>query len=342
MEQRDYRKALCTLGDIPPLAQGTPSPIVKPLPPELFVVHGSCAEMHWESMRGLGRRVPNDRFFVRDHTRTPLIAAAVWRLRLHGSGLRSPGVVTYGDLLALPVTTLECAIECAGNGRSFFGSQQGRPAHGTPWRLGAIGVARWRGVSLSVLLDRAGITGDAVDVLPSGLDPEYVDADGNHGRVRRPIPVAKALDDVLVAYEMNGEPLPPDHGFPARLVVPGWTGIASIKWLGDIEVSTSPLPPPWSTDSYRLFGPGHPDEGSAPLTTQVVKSAFELPWNATLTRGRTHVLRGRSWSGTGRIIRVEVSDDRGATWRPAPIRDASPAWTLWEFVWSPRAQDRTL
>ncbi|MCT9929306.1 sulfite oxidase [Planotetraspora sp. A-T 1434] len=323
------RQALCTLGDITPLAGGGMSPIVKPLPPELFVVHGSCAETRWEAMRGLGYHVPNDRFFVRNHTCTPLIDASTWRLRLHGSGLRAPRSFTYEDLLALPSTTVDCAIECAGNGRSFFASQQGRRASGTPWRLGGIGVARWRGVPLSTLLDLAGISGDAVDVLPTGLDPEYVDNGVNLGHVRRPIPVAKALDDVLVAYEMNGEPLPPDHGFPARLVVPGWIGIASIKWLGDIEVSTAPLPSPWSTETYRL--------GSEPLTTQVVKSAFELPWNATFQSGRAHVLYGRSWSGTGRIVRVEVSADHGRSWRPARIRQDGPAggWTLWDVEWSP-------
>ncbi|MEW9529742.1 sulfite oxidase [Microbispora sp. NPDC049125] len=325
------------MGDIPPLAQSTPFPIIKPLPPDLFAVHGASAEMRWEAMRGQGHLVPNDRFFVRNHTATPLIDLTTWRLRLHGSGLRSPRDLTYADLLALPATTVDCAIECAGNGRSFFGTQQGRPAAGTPWRLGGIGVARWRGVRLSAVLALAGLRGDAVDVLPSGLDPEYVDGGVNLGHVRRPLPVAKALGDVLLAYEMNGEPLPPDHGFPVRVVVPGWTGIASVKWVGDIEVSTTPLSSPWSTGMYRMFGPGSPPGGGPPLTTQVVKSAFELPWEAVLPAGRAHLLSGRSWSGTGRVTRVEVSDDRGASWRPARVRDTghSAAWVLWDAEWTP-------
>ena len=133
------------------------------------------------------------------------------------------------------------AIECAGNGRSFFTSQQGTPATGSQWGLGAVGVARWRGVPLGAVLDRAGITRRAVDVMPEGLDATVV-ADGvDQGHVRRPLSVGKALDDVLLAYEMNGAPLPPDHGLPVRLVVPGWVGIASIKWLGRIEVSDRPL-----------------------------------------------------------------------------------------------------
>ncbi len=314
---------------------GPGRPFVKPMPPELFDVHGSCAEMRWEAMRGRGFHVPNDRFFVRNHTSTPLIDAATWRLRLHGSGLRSPRHFTYDELLALPPRTMDVAIECAGNGRSFFAAQQGLHTPGTPWGLGAVGVARWRGVPLATILTLAGVTKDAVDVLPSGLDPEYVDNGVNLGHVRRPLPIAKALDDVLLAYEMNGERLPPDHGFPARLVVPGWTGIASIKWVGDIEVSTTPLASPWSTDLYRMLGPGQSGE---PLTTQVVKSAFELPWNATLRLGHRHVLHGRSWSGNGRVVRVEVSFDGGRSWRRALTRGqgVAAAWTPWHITWFPR------
>ena len=107
---------------------------------------------------------------------------------------------------------------------------------------------------------------------------------GRTGRVRRPLPVAKALDDVLLAYEMNGKPLPPDHGFPVRLVVPSWVGISSSSGSATSRCRTAPLFSPWNTVYYRLFGPGYPAEGSAPLTRQVLKSAFELPWDATSTR----------------------------------------------------------
>ncbi len=176
-----------------------------------------------------------------------------------------------------------------------------------------------------------------MDVLPEGLDADYVTAGVNLGRVRRPLPVGKALQDVLPAYEMNGQPLPPDHGFPVRLVVPSWAGISSIKWLGRIEVPATPLVSPWSTQFYRLLGPDYPPEGAV-VTDQVVKSAFELPWDATLAPGHRHVLRGRSWSGHGRIRRVEVSTD-GTTWQPAkPIGRALDRGRLqWDFPWRPRA-----
>ncbi|MFI6595713.1 sulfite oxidase [Nonomuraea sp. NPDC050536] len=296
--------------------------IVKPLPEHLFIRRDVSAEMRWEAMAGQGYHTPVDRFFVRNHTHTPLIDVTTWRLRLHGAGLRCPGEFSYDQVRAMPSRTMDVAIECAGNGRRFYGTQQGVEAPGMQWGLGAVGVARWRGVPLRYLLRQAGIRPDAVDVLPQGLDAPFE----HYGHVRRPLPVAKAMDDVLVAYEMNGRPLPPDHGFPVRLVVPGWVGIASIKWLGDIEVATRELFSPWNTEFY-------PD-----VTTQPVKSAFELPWYATLEAGRAHILHGRSWSGNGRVTRVEVSLDGGHTWRRAEHhgKHLVGAWLPWHIGWAPR------
>ncbi|MBB5078050.1 sulfite oxidase [Nonomuraea endophytica] len=296
--------------------------IVKPLPPELFRTHGASAEMRWDAMAGQGFHTPTDRFFVRNHTFTPSIDPATWQLAIHGDGVRCPGAYTYDQLRAMPARTLDAAIECAGNGRRFYGTQQGEPAPGTQWGLGAIGVARWRGVPLRYLLERSDISARAVDVLPTGLDAPFE----HHGHVRRPLPVDKAMDDVLVAYEMNGRPLPPDHGFPVRLVVPGWVGIASIKWLGDIEVATRELFTPWNTEFYR------------DVTVNPVKSALELGWNARVPFGRPQLLRGRSWSGRGRVVKVEVSFDDGRTWRRAEHRGPHlvSAWLPWHITWVPR------
>jgi DMSO/TMAO reductase YedYZ molybdopterin-dependent catalytic subunit len=328
----------------PARADSPSGPIVKPLPPDLFTVYGSNAEMRWESMSDQGYLVPVDRFFVRNHTRTPTLDAHTWRLRLFGTGLhgsptaQAPIEFSYSDLLDLPAESLTAFVECTGNGRGFFTSQQHQQVSGTAWGLGAVGVARWRGVRLATVLERAGLTDTAVDVLPQGLDADFVSGGVNLGPVRRPLPVAKALHDVLLAYEMNGEPLPADHGFPVRLVVPSWIGISSIKWVGQINVSASPLFSPWNTQFYRLFGPDYPADG-APVTRQVVKSAFELAWNARLESGVRHLLRGRSWSGDGRIRHVDVSTDDGASWRPARPIGAGPdqAWQRWEFPWRPPA-----
>ncbi|MFS8201147.1 sulfite oxidase [Streptomyces sp. CWNU-52B] len=316
--------------------------IVKPLPEEWFTTRGTNAETKFEALAGTGHHTPTDRFFVRNHTSTPVLDANTWSLDIWGDGLAKGRAATFtlDDLKRLPATTRTASVECAGNGRSFFTTQQGQTVSGTAWTLGAIGVAHWRGVRLGEVLRRAGLSRDAVDVLPRGLDPDYVTTDGtNFGRVRRPLPLAKALDDALLAYEMNGEPLPPDHGGPVRVLVPSWIGIASIKWVGDIEVSAQPLYSPWNTDFYRLFGDAYPEGGSAPLTTQTLKSAFELPWNANLEAAADHRLTGRSWSGAGGVARVDVSTDAGATWRRARLHDAPRRadWVRWSTDWRPSA-----
>ncbi|MFF8594396.1 sulfite oxidase [Streptomyces sp. NPDC015220] len=334
--------AVTALPTTTPARAAGPS-IVKPLPPEWFIQRGTNAETRWEALRGTGHRTPNELFFVRNHTATPVLDAADWRLRLWGDGLRgSPGEgrpveFGYDDLRALPAVTRTAFVECAGNGRAHYATQQGETVTGTPWTLGAVGVARWRGVLLADVLRRAGLSSYAVDVQPRGLDAEYVSGGENLGRVRRPLPLGKALHDVLLAYEMNGEPLPYDHGHPVRVLVPSWVGIASIKWVGGIEVSAQPLFSPWNTAFYRLFGPAHPQEGSAPLTRQTIKSAFELASGATFPAGEGRVLHGRSWSGTGAIARVEVSTDGGTSWRPARLHDRPrpDTWTRWSLPWRP-------
>ncbi|MCX5112903.1 sulfite oxidase [Streptomyces sp. NBC_00378] len=367
IDRRDLLRLLAAASAAGPLAglaapayaaPATDSPsapgIVKPLPPEVFTVRGTNAETNFAALRQTGLLTPADRFFVRNHTVTPRIDAAAWRLTVWGSGLTGPAVeFTYDELRALPAVTRTAFVECAGNARSFYATQQNQQVSGTAWTLGAIGTARWRGARLSDVLRRAGIGRDAVDVLPRGLDDEVVSDGIRLGRVRRPLPVAKALDDVLLAYEMNGRPLPPDHGHPVRLIVPSWVGIANIKWVGDIEVSAEPLVSPWNTGLYRLFGAGYPPEGSAPLTRQTLKSAFEVAPGASFPAGRRQVLTGRSWSGGAPVRTVEISTDGGARWRRARLRDQprSGSWVRWSADWVPgapgpavllaRATDRT-
>ncbi len=153
---------------------------------------------------------------------------------------------------------------------------------GTQWRLGAVGVAEWTGIPLREVLERAGIKETAHDVMLESLDEV---------RMRRPLPAGKAMEeDTLLAVGMNGEPLPPDHGFPARVVVPRWAAVASVKWLGRIHVSEGPLYSPWNTEKYVMTG-GIFGKEREPVTTQVVKSALELPWPARLPPGR-HTIGG--------------------------------------------------
>lgn len=153
--------------------------------------------------------------------------------------------------------------------------------------------------------------------------------------------IEKALEeDTLLVYAMNGQPLLPDHGFPVRMLLPGWVGISHIKWVGRIEVSEKSLYSEYNTKKYVLIGkdykPALPALGPM-LTTQNVKSAFELPWDGEISPG-THLLRGRSWSGQGRIKKVDVSTDGGRTWRQARLREPNIdlAWVRWDFDWDAR------
>jgi len=318
-----------------PAAAAAPA-ILKPTPSAWFRDFGTNAEMLWGSVDPRAHLTPQSRLFVRNHTRTPQISRSTYALRVFGDGLataRSEAdalTLSLADLQRLPHHDLTAVIECTGNGRSFFASQQGQPVSGTAWTLGAVGTVRWNGVRLRDVLRALGLSRDAVSVQATGLDDPFVSGGTDYGRVRRPFPIAKALDDALLAWGMNGEDLLPDHGYPLRLVLPGWVGIASIKWLGSLEVSRDELTSPWNTTFYRMTGPQWPAD-SPPLTVNPVRSAWELPWGAVVA-SRPGTLTGRSWSGAGRIARVSVSLDGGDSWRPAILDRRSrrdEGWTQW-------------
>jgi DMSO/TMAO reductase YedYZ molybdopterin-dependent catalytic subunit len=312
--------------------------IVKPLPPEFLIDHGGNAEMRWEAMAHEGYVTGNDRFYIRNHGPTPVIDAASWRLRIEGPGVSRELSLSYEDLLAFPKVSVTRALECAGNGRVFFEEQEGREAEGTPWRLGAIGVAEWTGVPLRLLLEEAGLQPSAVEVMPEGLD---------EGRFARPLPREKALaDGAILAHTMNGERLPPDHGYPARVIVSGWSAVASVKWVGRILVSDVPLLTHWNTEEYVMVGPDYdPQEGPGrgpAVTVMYVNSTLELAWPARLSEGR-NTITGRAWSGAGTIASVEYSLD-GETWHPARLVGPNEpgAWTCFELDWDARPGDYEL
>lgn len=320
--------------------------IIKPVPTTSFINHDTNAETRLEALDIDSYLTPTELFFVRNNSATPLIDAATWRLAIGGDAVAAPFSLSYDELLALPAHTVTCYLECAGNGRSFYGELTGQPGEGTPWKLGAIGIAEWRGVPLAALLERAGVRPSAVDVNVVGLDSPPIE---------RPIPIDVALQpDTLLATHMNGEPLPPDHGFPLRLMVPGWIGMGNVKWVGRIDVATERVYVEKNTTDYIMLGPDYPAEPPAlggRLDRQVVKSALMLPWPAVLGAGRQTV-RGLAWSPNGRIERVDVSLDGGRTFRPAELfgPNLPRAGTKWSFTWdaapgeltiTPRATDET-
>ena len=273
---------------------------------------------------------------------------ASWSLAIDGL-VANPMSVTMGDLRSRPKVTAPVTMECAGNGRARLTP---RPIS-QPWLTEAIGTAEWTGTPLRPLLEEARIDAGAPELVFTGADR------GIQGDVeqdyRRSLTVADAMrDEVLLAYEMNGAPLPPQHGFPLRLVVPGWYGMTSVKWLKGITAVAEPFEG-YQQIAYRFRQrPG--DEGE-PVTRMRPRSLMVPPGIPDfMTRKRfvdvgTVELRGRAWSGSGAIERVEVSTDGCASWADAALGEpASPfAWTPWTFTWaatepgdyelSPRATD---
>ena len=318
-----------------PAAAQSQGPHIKPLPPEIFIDHGLNKETRLETLRGYV--TPASHFFVRNHAPTPVIDRRTWRLRIEGDAVERPVDLGFEDLLKMPSRSVICYVECAGNGRGFFQEFMGKVASGTQWRLGAIGVAEWTGVPFAALLDLARLKRDTprdpLNVLVESLDSV---------KVNRPMSLEKALEeDTLLAYAMNGDLLPTDHGGPARAIVPGWVGINNIKWVGRIEARTRAIDVPTTTSTYVMEGPEH--QGKTPLRLQTLKSALALPWGATLPAGR-HRLRGFAWSPVARIARVDVSVDRGATWSPAALREPNiaRAWVRWDFEWDARPGDHVI
>jgi len=318
---------------------GAPA-ILKPLPAEWFIDYGTNAEMRWDSVDPHRYLTSPARLFVRDHTATPHLDPTTYRLEIFGDGLATPRSadravsLSYADLRRMPTTRLTSVHECTGNGRSFFASQQAQPAAGTQWTLGAVGAVEWEGVRLRTVLRRVGLDPAAVSIMATGLEGSYVTGGVDYGPVRRPFPVSKAMDDALLVWGANGHDLLPDHGYPIRLVLPGWVGIGSIKWLGSLEVSTSEQTSPWNTIWYRMTGGNYPAD-SPPLTVNPVRSAFELPWGAQLVRRPVVTVSGRAWSGAGQIAHVDLSTDGGQSWdRVEQLRcERRGGWTQFRYAW---------
>ena len=308
--------------------------IVKPTPPDLMEDTGSGLDFGTRPDRMLGDITPVDRFFVRSHAATPLVDADSWQLRIEGDGVRDEVAYDYDDLRTrFPLVSITRTLECAGNRRVLFGAELGRTFEGTQWGRGAISTADWTGVRLRDLLEPAGLTAAARDVMPESLDAV---------RARRPLPLAKAIaEDTIVAIAMNGEPLPPDHGFPARLIVSGWLGAASIKWLGRIEVSERELQVPWNTVDYVLIDDDE-DHAARAITTLPLSSLVELPWPARLPPGN-HLVRGRAYAGENRVTDVQYRID-DEPWRTASITSASSpgVWARWQFDWQADPGDHLL
>ncbi len=307
--------------------------------PAPFIQRSGSLETRLENLQGVS--TPNRLFFVRNNSTSMDLDASAWRLSIEGDAVSNPLELTFADIQNMPSATLVSYLECAGNHRAMFDLVKGQQADGTQWERGAVGSAEWIGVPLRDLLTRAGIAQNAVGVLLVGLDEESPE-----GGFRRAMSVEKAMDsDTLLAYGMNGETLPKDHGFPLRAVVPGWVGSSWIKWLGRIIVSSERFWTRNNTTSYVMIGDDYAPEGDADgevVTAQTIKSALALPWPAELSAGDRRI-HGFAHSPNP-ISKVEWSVDSGASWNEADLHSAQGrlSWTRFEFTWSPDPGDYTV
>jgi DMSO/TMAO reductase YedYZ molybdopterin-dependent catalytic subunit len=273
--------------------------------------------------RQVGAITPASRHYVRDHFARP---APPQRLAVDGA-VRTPLQLTPGDIRSLPPRSLVVTLECAGNGRAFIDP----PVPGEQWRTGAVSTAEWTGASLRAVLHMAEPLASAVEVLCIGADagtPLDVGADIAY---ERSLPIEDALrDDVLLAYAMNGEDLPSEHGAPLRLVVPGWYGMASVKWLARLRVLEQRFDGFFQAKRYVV--------GDRPLREIAVRALITWPRDGERLSARPFVMRGYAWSGRGDVARVEVSDDGGKSWRDATLGAALSryAWRHWHAQVDPR------
>jgi DMSO/TMAO reductase YedYZ molybdopterin-dependent catalytic subunit len=266
------------------------------------------------------------------HFDVPEGDASSWRIAVGGL-VRNPLELSMADLRSRPSLTMPVTMECAGNGRARLSP---RPIS-QPWITEAIGTAEWTGTPLWPILEEAGIEENAVELVFRGADHGI--QGGVEQDYERSLSLEDAMrDEVMLAYAMNGEPIPPQHGFPVRLVVPGWYGMTSVKWLAAIEAVSEAFRG-FQMEAYRVRQePG--DEGE-PVTRMAPRALLVPPgFPEFLTRSRIvdvgrHMLTGRAWSGWGPIERVEVSWNGGATWAAAALgAPASPyAWVPWTFGW---------
>jgi sulfite oxidase len=281
---------------------------------------------------------PIEHFFVRAHVYVPTVKINDWRLKVEGE-VGTQLTLSLDDLKRMPAVELVSVVECAGNGRSFYEP----PVPGAQWSTGAVANGRWRGVRMAEVLKRAGIKDSAREILFDGADVPL----GTMPDFQRSITLKKALDpNTLLAYEMNGETLPVKHGFPLRVVAPGWASDSWVKWLTNIRVLDKESDGFWMKSAYRRpprpLAPGAamPLDQMLAVTSLRIKSIIADPVDGNQAAvGKPLAIRGVAWSGdTAPVAAADVSVDGGRTWKAAvlhPNQRTQFGWRQWEFRWTP-------
>ncbi len=272
--------------------------------------------------------MPNARFYVRNHFQIPKLDSDTFRLMVGGL-VERPLSLSLRDLHNMRSQTLVVTLECAGNGRTLFDP----PIEGEKWALGAVSTAEWTGVPLAEVLDRAGVRTGARQVLFRGADCGTVDGPSEPVGFERSLELDHARDtDVLLAYAMNGEALPIQHGYPLRLIVPRWYAVASVKWLTEIELIDQPFAGYYQANKYQYEWERDGRVVREPVTLQRVRALITEPEPGEEVRRGELAIRGVAWSGAAPIARVEVSV--GGGWQEARLvgERNRHSWQWWELI----------
>lgn len=273
---------------------------------------------------------PNQYFYVRSNFKLPNLDQNAHRVTVDGA-VGSQLSLSLADLKALGTREVTTTMECAGNNRMSLVPLP----NGEPWLGGAVSTAKWRGTPLKAVLEKAGLGDGVVEILVEGADRGKPSDGPPDIPFARSLPLEKALhEDTVVAFEMNGETLPQDHGHPLRLVVPTWYGMAGVKWVNRISGLTEPFTGYYQKNRYIYdYADGN---SPTPVSTMKVKSTIVSPSDGAVVPAGPLTVRGRAWSGSGKIVKVEVAIDGGAVvWKEARIlpRVSEYGWHAWEFAW---------
>jgi len=278
-----------------------------------------------------GDIVSNRLFYRRSHFPYPRFASSFYSLPIEGL-VHHPNVFSLQQIYSLPSKTIKVVLECSGNKRELFNPK----VYGEQWGKGAISQGIWKGVPLRSLLAYTGLLETAKEIVFEGHDyGERTDSNQSHS-FSRSLPIEKALDpDTIIAYEYNNQPIPFKHGFPLRLIVPGWYAMASVKWVKRIIVIDKEFKGPFQAVDYVYYPNKENDSGKFPVTTINVNSTIKYPLNRKILHSGTYEIDGIAWTGNGHITKVEISFDGGQTWDPCQRTSSSVknAWVCWKYKW---------
>jgi DMSO/TMAO reductase YedYZ molybdopterin-dependent catalytic subunit len=294
-------------------------------------------EMPFASLKGV--LTPTREHYVRSHYPVPKIDPRAFTLEVSGA-VEKPLKLSLPDLRKMKTVTRAVTLECAGNGRSMLPEK----VKGVQWGQGGVSTAEWTGVPLAEVLRLAGVKKAALEVILDAADRGDPKKEGQPAApisFSRSLPIERATKgEALLAFEMNGKPLPPAHGFPLRAIVPGWYGCASVKWLTRALVVTEPFAGFDQTIDYSYWRKG--SDGLfrlTPITEMEPKAQIAQPTaGSEVEAGKELRIFGAAWAGDAGVDRVDVSTDGGKSWRPATLQGmaVSHCWRLWEAAWTPR------